>query len=564
MEYIKFLISLNKKSTLLIVLSFLIISTFLEYAFVGAVPLLLNIVFKSNSIPNFLFFHGELDRQILLKYVLILILIFFFLKNIFYFLNQFFVLKYSFTLHNNLSRFLISKYLNDKYLVFINSKTSELLRNVKDNTDLVRQLVTNSLTFFSEILVFVGLCFIIIYNSSLISIFSIIFIILFSCIYLYFSRGLSKSWSLKRQIYESSKIQCLQESFYGFKELKLFNKESLFINNYNEKNINSNVMNLRFNLLYLFPRVYLEVIGALGVVVLIIFNLKQGNKDLFLSVVPLLGLYFVAFVRLLPSVNRILNAIETHRYALPALKIVYNDLRPTKYKNTISIQTNVFFKKNIRFRNIYFSFSKDKNIFNNVNFEIKYGDKIGIVGESGIGKTTLVNLISGLLEPTKGSILSDGVNVHKNIKSWQSNIGYIYQSTFLMNDTVENNISFNSKKDDLHYKKISNIIKLIKLNSLINKLPKGLNTIVGDDGAKLSGGQIQRIGIARALYFDRKLLICDEITNSLDNISENSVINSLKVIDKTIIIISHKIRNLDFCSKIYEIKKNKIFIVRKK
>jgi ABC-type bacteriocin/lantibiotic exporter with double-glycine peptidase domain len=564
MKYIKFLISLNKKSTLLKVLFFLIISTLLEYAFVGSVPLLLNIVFKSSDIPNFLFFHGIEDRQILLRYVLILILFFFLLKNIFYFLNQFFVLKYSFSLHNNLSRLLISKYLNDKYLVFINSKTSELLRNVKDNTDLVRQLVVNFLTFFSEILVFVGLCFIIIYNSSLISIFSIIFIVLFSSVYLYFSRGLSKSWSLKRQIYESSKIQYLQESFYGFKELKLFNKESLFINNYNEKNINSNLMNLRFNLLYFFPRVYLEVIGALGVVVLIIFNLKQGNKDLFLSVVPLLGLYFVAFVRLLPSVNRILNAIETHRYALPALKIVYNDLRPTKYKNTTSIQTNVFFKKNIRFRNIYFSFSKDKNIFNNVNFEIKYGDKIGIVGESGIGKTTLVNLISGLLEPTKGLILSDGVDVHKNIKSWQSNIGYIYQSTFLMNDTVENNISFNSKKDDLHYKKISKIIKLIKLNSLINKLPKGLNTIVGDDGAKLSGGQIQRIGIARALYFDRKLLICDEITNSLDNISENSVINSLKVIDKTIIIISHKIQNLDFCSKIYEIKKNKLFLLRKK
>jgi ABC-type bacteriocin/lantibiotic exporter with double-glycine peptidase domain len=281
-------------------------------------------------------------------------------------------------------------------------------------------------------------------------------------------------------------------------------------------------------------------------------------------VIPLLGLYFVAFIRLLPSVNRILNAIETHRYALPALKIVYNDLKPIKFKKITSIQHNIFFKKNIKFKNVYFSFSKDKNIFNNINLEIKYGDKIGIVGESGIGKTTLVNLISGLLEPTKGSILSDGTNVHKNIKSWQSNVGYIYQSTFLMNDTVENNISFNSKKDDLHYQKISKIIKLIKLNSLISKLPNGLNTIVGDDGAKLSGGQIQRIGIARALYFDRKLLICDEITNSLDNISENSVINSLKTIDKTIIIISHKIKNLDFCSKIYEIRQNKLFVIKKK
>jgi ABC-type bacteriocin/lantibiotic exporter with double-glycine peptidase domain len=355
----------------------------------------------------------------------------------------------------------------------------------------------------------------------------------------------------------------LQEGFYGFKELKLFNKENLYINNYSEKNMSANIMNLRFNLLYLFPRVYLELIGALGVVVLVIFNLKQGNKDIFLSIIPLLGLYFVAFIRILPSVNRILNSIETHRYALPALKIIYKDLRPAKSKNITLIQKNIYFNKKVEFKNVYFSFTKNKNIFNNVNFEIKYGDKIGIVGESGIGKTTLVNLISGLFEPTKGSILSDGIDVRKNIKSWQSNIGYIYQSTFLMNDTVENNISFNAIKNNLHYKKISQIIKLIKLNNLINKLPKGLDTIVGDDGAKLSGGQIQRIGIARALYSDRKLLICDEITNSLDAISENSVINSLKILDKTIIIISHKIKNLDFCSKIYEIKNNILFLIKK-
>jgi ABC-type bacteriocin/lantibiotic exporter with double-glycine peptidase domain len=210
-----------------------------------------------------------------------------------------------------------------------------------------------------------------------------------------------------------------------------------------------------------------------------------------------------------------------------------------------------------------FIFSKKKIIFKNINFRIKFRDKIGIVGESGIGKTTLVNLISGLLTPTQGLILSDNQNIHKNIKSWQSNIGYIYQSTFLMNDTIENNISFNSKKDDEHSKKIRNVIKLINLNTFINKLPKGLETVVGDKGAKLSGGQIQRIGIARALYFNRTILICDEITNSLDSISEKYIINCLSNLDKTIIMISHKRSNLDFCSKIYEIKNNQLFLIKK-
>ena len=276
-----------------------------------------------------------------------------------------------------------------------------------------------------------------------------------------------------------------------------------------------------------------------------------------------LGLYFVAFVRILPSVNRILNSIETHRFGFPALQIIYNTLKKNDLANITLSKKKINFAKDLVFKNINFIFPNKKIIFKNINLKIKFGDKIGIVGESGIGKTTLVNLVSGLLTPTQGLILSDNQNIHQNIKNWQSNIGYIYQSTFLMNDTIENNISFNSKRDDAHYKKIKNITKLINLNTFINKLPKGLETVVGDKGAKLSGGQIQRIGIARALYFNRIILICDEITNTLDSTSEKYIINCLSNLDKTIIMISHKRSNLDFCSKIYKIKDNQLFLIKK-
>jgi len=563
MEYFSFLISLERKSLLLLIFFFLVVSTFLEYLFVAAVPYSLNFIFKNEPFPFFFFYHFTLNKQDFLKYTLIFLLFIFLVKNIFYFLNQFFFLKYSYNIHNTLSRLLISKYLNDKYSVFINSNTSELLRNVKDNTDLARNLIVNFLTLFTEVLVFIGLCIIIIYNSTLISIFSIIFITSLSFLYLYLSKNLAKTWALKKLSYETSKIQYLQESFNGFKELKLLNKQSLFIKNYNQKNVSANLMNMRFNLLYSFPRVYLEVIGALGVVVLIILNLGEKNKDVFLNVIPLLGLYFVSFLRLLPSLNRILNSIETHRYGFPALKIIYSDLKLKKSSVVNASRLNIFFKKKIQFKNVYFSFHKKKDIFKNLKFEINYGEKIGIIGDNGAGKTTLVNLLSGLLEPKKGSILSDGIDIQKNIKSWQNNVGYVYQSTFLMNDTVENNISFNSEKNELHYKKISEVVSLIKLGGFINKLSKGLETVVGEDGVKLSGGQIQRIGIARALYFNRSILICDEITNSLDNISENSVLNCLKSLDKTIIIISHKKSNLNFCSKVYEITNNKLFLIKK-
>jgi len=562
MKYFKFLFAINKKSFLVIVLISLIISTLLEYIFVASVPYLLNIVFNNEVVFNN-FFILVSNKQDLLKYVLVIILIVFFLKSIFYFINQYLYFKYSFEMQNKLSQLLLSKYLNQNYSIFINSQSSEMLRNVKDNTELVRGLLQNCLTFFSEILVFLGLSAFIIYKSTLISLFSIIFIIFFSLLYVYFSRKLSKNWSLKRQQLESDKIQYLQESFSGFKELKLFNKQDFFIKNYNVKNTESNLMNFRFNLLYSFPKVYLEIIGALGVVVLIILNLDKGDKNSFINAVPLLGLYFVAFVRILPSVNRILNSIETHRFGFPALRITYNILKRSVPAKVLFNNKNINFNKDIVFKNVGFDFQNKKKIFKDINFKINFGDKIGIIGESGIGKTTLVNLISGLLIPNHGLILSDNQNIHKNINSFQSNIGFIYQSTFLMNDTLENNISFNAKKDDDHNKRIKNAIKLTNLNSVIRKLPKGLETLVGDKGTKISGGQIQRIGIARALYFNRKILICDEVTNSLDSISEKYIINCLSNLGKTIIMISHKRSNLNFCSKIYEIKNNQLLLIKK-
>ena len=565
MKYFNFILSLNKKTFSVFVVFFLLFSIFCEYLFVWSIPVLLNIVFNNNALPNYLNFSYVLNEKFLIQYILLSIVFFFIIKNVVFFFNQFFFYKYAFLINNKLSNSLLSNYLYRNYIFFLNSKNSELFRNIKDNGSAVGGLVQNDLILFSEILVFVGITIIIIIHSSLISIIVIIFLILFSIAYLYFSKHLSKTWSLRKQEYESAKIETLQESFDGFKELKILNKEYVFIKNYNENNIKSNLMTLRFNLLYIFPRIYLEIVGALGVLFLIIFNLGSADKNVFLNAIPLLSLYFIAFIRLLPSMNRILNSIETHRFAFLALKIIYKELKNDIGKNYINNNYNkpiINFSNKIILRKVSFSFKK-KVIFSNIDLQINYGDKIGIIGENGIGKTTLLNLLSGLLEPTKGNIICDGKDIYKNIVSWRKNISYIYQSTFLTNDTIENNISFyTDKKNELHNRKISEVLKKTNLHSFLSKLPKGLDTIVGEKGSRLSGGQIQKIGIARALYFERKILICDEITSSLDRNAEDSVINCLKNIDKTVIIISHKIDNLRFCSKIYKIHDGKITLVK--
>jgi len=392
---------------------------------------------------------------------------------------------------------------------------------------------------------------------------AILLIIILSLLYIYFSRNLSKKWSLIRQQYESLKIQNLQESLSGFKEIRIFNQEEWFVKKFSDANINSNLLNLKFGILYNIPRVYLELVGALALILIIILDVKTFNESLFLNLIPLLALYFVAFIRLLPSANRLLTSYETIRFFSPAVKFIYNDLNEKFSNKKISTSDVLNFKKKIEFKNLFFSFPNDKEIFNDINIDINFREKIGIVGESGIGKTTFINILIGLLEPTKGSILCDGVNIQSDIRSWQENIAYIGQSIFLMNDTIENNISFGTYKDEKHYKKINEALKFANLDNLIDGLPEGINTVVGDQGSKLSGGQIQRIGIARALYFNKELIICDEITSSLDNISEENIISSLNKLNKTIVIISHKIENLGFCSKIYENKEKKLMLIKK-
>jgi ATP-binding cassette subfamily C protein len=566
MKYFIFLISFTKYKNLFFVFLLLLISTLLEYLFVASVPFFFKIVFQeSNQFINYFNNFGFVEKSEIFKIVLLFTIFFFVCKNAIYFANQYLYLKYTFSIHNNLTRILFAKYLNTNYQIFINSESSLLLRNVINNTGLVRNLLLNLITLFSEILVFVGLCLIVIYQSTLMSLFSIVFIIFFSACYLFYSRHLSKGWALKMQDYEQLKIKSVQESFSGFKELKLLNKEKLFVNDFNNNNQKSNSMTLKFSLLYSFPRVYLEIVGAIGIVLLVILNLDKADKNSFISVIPILGLYFVAFLRLLPSINRILNCIETHRFGFPVLKILYHDFN--KLENKVLEKKNYYlnFKKALVFKNVNFSFlAAKKEIFKNLNLIIKPGEKIGIVGDNGAGKTTFVNLLSGLLDPSKGSILADGKSISNNIKSWQSNIGYIYQSTFLMNDTIENNICFDEIKNDAHHLKMEKINTLISFDKFLKKFPEGLNTIVGESGARLSGGQRQRIGIARALYFDRNILICDEITSSLDKNAESSVVNCLKNIDKTVIIISHKIDNLRFCSKIYKIHDGKITLVKTK
>jgi len=303
------------------------------------------------------------------------------------------------------------------------------------------------------------------------------------------------------------------------------------------------------------PRFSLELLTICSLSILILtLKIQEFPNEVIIGVVAVFGA--VSF-RILPSATRIMGAIQNIKYGKPTLKILKDQLTTeTDIKDKFFINNGILnFNKNITFENISFYYDEKIKILNDISFEILKKDKIGIVGSTGSGKSTLIDLFTGLLEIKSGDIKIDGKSIFNNLKMWQQKIGYASQSIFLLDDTLQNNITFGSEKD-LNRDLITKVIKLSKLDNLVSELPNGLNTLIGERGSRISGGQRQRIGIARALYREAEILIFDEATSALDYETETSIMQMItnEYKDKTLIIVSHRDNALKECNKIFKIK----------
>ena len=370
----------------------------------------------------------------------------------------------------------------------------------------------------------------------------------------------------KNQAIQSRIAKWRIQAIYGLKDVKVLNREEFFVRNYYETGkVGANV-GRTYAVMNNIPRLLIETVFIVGVLTFIIIYMKGGGNVA--SMVSTLAAFGVAAMRVLPSVNRINTYITEISYNQPSLDFVYQNLQEGMKTDAMLAQRKAYSQKEklelmdkIELHHISFHYpDSDKNIFTDAHMEVPKGKSVGIMGTSGAGKSTIVDILLGLLHAQEGEITCDGVDIFKNYESWLAQIGYIPQSIYLIDESIRDNIAFGIDADKIDEKRIWEVLEEAQLKEFVEELPNGLDTTIGDRGVRLSGGQRQRIGIARALYHDPEILVFDEATSALDNDTEAAVMDAVNSFHgkKTMIIIAHRLNTIEKCDIIYKVEDGKL------
>lgn len=541
-----------------------ILGMFLEMLGIGLVVPFLNLLTENNyslNILNFLSkeFKINMNNKELIIFSASLILFVFIIKTFFLTYVSYKQINFLIHLKINITDKLFSLYLKKPFIFHVHKNSSELIRNLEDSSQIL--IYTKSvLNLFTETTVVFGLLILLLLNEPIGTISASLFVAISGYAFYFFIRNKALIWGIDRQKNENLRLEHLQNSFRFIKDIKILNKEDYFINIFSKKNTTTNLAQLKQDFTLSLPRLWFELITIFGFVILIMVLTSFEEK--FKSIIPILGFFAAVCFRAIPSITKILNAIQHMRFAYPVSENYINEFQEyneKKEKTNNNLCNFTFFKK-IEIKSIKFSYPESKkNILNNINFEILRGSSVGIFGTSGVGKTTLINVILGLFDPQEGQINIDGENLANFKRDWQNQIGYVPQNIYLSDDNIKRNIALGVKDELIDMRKIDYCLKASSLEKFVLELSNGLNTKLGEFGDKISGGQRQRIGIARALYNKPEILILDEYTNSLDPDTEKEIVNEVNSLKKTntILTISHNLLTLKFCDNIYELTKDK-------
>ena len=509
------------KLKLYIFIVLLIIATLFELLSISALIPIAEIIINGETsfqfINNYIqYSENNLIKDQILLAALVTIIFLFLLKTLYLISFSYWTNKFSQNIYKFLSEKILEKYLNNNYLFFVNQKSSDLIRNIVFEAKNLSQMTFCYLKILVEIFVFSTIAILILIIDFKTSLSLIFFFLIFTSIYYFFTKQIIFNFGVIRQKSFAKILKNLQEIFGTIKDIKL-KKSEFFFKNIFSKSISEFVKSAyKSNTIQEAPRFLIELFFLIILSLIIIFNISDTNEVK--SLVPLLVVYLAAGLRLLPGfvkLNSYLQQVESFK---PSLNLIYNEL--TNQTNHLIVNKNNKNNKNITLgdivgKNIDYAYGK-KVIFKDLNFKIETNSIFGILGESGSGKSTLVNIILGLLMPDKGKILVNNLDIDNNLLQWQNCLGYVSQNIFLLDASLKENIAFGEKNEKINQEYLELAIKSANLTSFIDNLSNGIDTNIGERGSKISGGQIQRIAIARELYRNPSILILDEATSGLD------------------------------------------------
>jgi ABC-type bacteriocin/lantibiotic exporter with double-glycine peptidase domain len=392
---------------------------------------------------------------------------------------------------------------------------------------------------------------------------SVTFVLVYLIVFSFVKRFLSKKGK-ERFTQNQLKYKYINEAFGGIKDIKVLGKENVFLELFSAASKKLAMADAMSDVVNEIPKYLLETIAFSGILSIIIFMITSGMKvEDFL---PILTIYAFGAYRLLPSLQKIFRAIASIKFNFQVVLNLHKDFTVLPDGDVLissDIMDKLPFNENIDLRNIVFRYpNANKNVINNQNISIKANSSIAFVGSTGCGKTTLVDIILGLLEPQSGKIFIDGVEIcESNRRAWQKNLGYVPQSIYLLDDSIRHNIAFGVELKKIDDDAVIEAAKLANIHDFImSELENGYDTLVGERGVRLSGGQRQRIGIARAVYHNPSVLILDEATSALDGLTENTIMDAITNIryKKTIIMIAHRLTTVKQCDTIYFMEKGTI------
>ena len=472
---------------------------------------------------------------------------------------------FAFGVQRHISRELFATYLYQPYAFHLQRNSAQLIRNAVNEVHKLWFLILNpTLVVLGEGLVLVGvICLLFIVEP----IGALIVVLVLGCaawgFHLY-TRGRLLRLGIARQHHDGQRIQELQQGLGGVKEAKLLGRESGFLAKYEEHNAESARVEQFQATLQLLPRLWIELLAVTGLATLIITMLMQGQAAA--SIVPTLGLFAAAAFRLMPSAYRVLGAVQNLPYGMPVIKMLREELKltselPANVEAIVNSRVANSFKNDIRLIDVDYMYpSSPEFALKGLNISIRKGDSIGFVGPSGSGKSTLVDIVLGLLTPMSGEVQVDKENIQMGLRSWQDQIGYVPQSVYLTDDTLRNNVAFGIPSDQIDEGAVARAVQAAQLDTFLANQPHGLDTVVGERGVRLSGGQLQRIGIARALYHDPSVLVLDEATSALDTLTEKGVMDSVEALQgsKTLLIVAHRLSTVEHCSRLYQLDRGRV------